>query len=386
MRSAIAAVVLLLALREWPGRWSWWLGSGALAGAASMLGFVIATKLTTAANAIFLVYTAPLYVALLSPWVLHEPIRRGDWLTLLLALLGLGCFCVEQLTWAGWVGNLCALGSGLAGVARGVLTQGHGAAAHPRARQSPGGPRGAPVPGGGHAGSRALGTPPRRGRGATRDLDRPLRRAMPHVQAIEAIMIPSIEPVLNPLWVWLLVGEVPSGWALVGGTIVVGAVTARGLTLVWHTPREDVARRTRRDGDLHAREAMVRQRLYWACAVRGRCLTPALPLAPPRQRARMMTRPLWCLPRHHQGRGPGAYAGNDCQRVEQVAGATGESVQPCPQQHVPGGEPSEPLRSGARSVFAPLTMSRYTLTAPAAVSAATGDSTLWPSGETRAYP
>ena len=54
---------------------------GTLAGAASMLGFVVATRLTTAANAIFLVYTAPLYVALLSPWVLHEPIRRGDWLT-----------------------------------------------------------------------------------------------------------------------------------------------------------------------------------------------------------------------------------------------------------------------------------------------------------------
>ena len=53
---------------------------GALAGAAPMLGFVVATRLTTAANAIFLVYTAPLYVALLSPWVLHEPIRRGDWL------------------------------------------------------------------------------------------------------------------------------------------------------------------------------------------------------------------------------------------------------------------------------------------------------------------
>ena len=78
-----------------------------------MLGFVVATKLTTAANAIFLVYTAPLYVALLSPWVLHEPIHRGDWLTLLLAVLGLGCFCFEQLTLAGWVGNLCALGSGL---------------------------------------------------------------------------------------------------------------------------------------------------------------------------------------------------------------------------------------------------------------------------------
>ena len=62
-------------------------------------------------------------------------------------------------------------------------------------------------------------------------------KAIPHVQAIEAIVIPIIEPVLNPLWVWLLVGEVPSGWALLGGTMVLGAVTARGLTLVWHTPR-----------------------------------------------------------------------------------------------------------------------------------------------------
>jgi drug/metabolite transporter (DMT)-like permease len=114
VRSAIAAVVLLLAIREWPGRWSWWLGSGALAGAASMLGFVVATRLTTAANAIFLVYTAPLYVALLSAWVLHEPLRGADWLTLLLALLGMGCFCGEQLTPEGWAGNLCALGSGLA--------------------------------------------------------------------------------------------------------------------------------------------------------------------------------------------------------------------------------------------------------------------------------
>src|SRR2546425_12868340 len=46
--------------------------------------------------------------------MLHEPIRRGDWLTILLAVLGLGCFCFEQLTLAGWVGNGCALGSGLA--------------------------------------------------------------------------------------------------------------------------------------------------------------------------------------------------------------------------------------------------------------------------------
>src|SRR5262245_37798631 len=109
LRSALAAVVLLCVLREWHARWSWWFVSGALAGAASMLGFVVATKLTAAANAIFLVYTAPLYVALLSPWVLREPIRRGDWLILLLAVLGLGCFCRVALTLSGWVGSGCDL-------------------------------------------------------------------------------------------------------------------------------------------------------------------------------------------------------------------------------------------------------------------------------------
>src|SRR5215813_9564813 len=209
VRSAIAAVVLLLAIREWPGHWSWWLGSGALAGAASMLGFVVATTLTTAANAIFLVYTAPLYVALLSPWVLHEPIRRGDWLTLLLAVLGLGCFCFEQLTLEGWVGNLCALGSGLATAWLVVCLRKHSAtsplpllvlanllvaiAGIPFLEAA----RPDPVSWGLLllAGVGQLGIPLVL-----------YGKAIPHVRAIEAVLIPVLEPVLNPVWVWLLVG------------------------------------------------------------------------------------------------------------------------------------------------------------------------------------
>jgi drug/metabolite transporter (DMT)-like permease len=63
-------------------------------------------------------------------------------------------------------------------------------------------------------------------------------KAIPHVRAIEAVLIPILEPVLNPIWVLVFVGEVPSGWALLGGVIVLGAVMARGLAMVWPTPRE----------------------------------------------------------------------------------------------------------------------------------------------------
>src|SRR5207253_9340273 len=63
-------------------------------------------------------------------------------------------------------------------------------------------------------------------------------KAIPHVRAIEAVLIPVLEPVLNPVWVLVFVGEVPSAWALLGGIMVLSAVPARGLAMVWPTPRE----------------------------------------------------------------------------------------------------------------------------------------------------
>jgi drug/metabolite transporter (DMT)-like permease len=51
--------------------------------------------------------------------------------------------------------------------------------------------------------------------------------ALRHVRAVEGILIPMIEPVLNPVWVFLMLGEQPGGWALLGGTIILGAVMVR---------------------------------------------------------------------------------------------------------------------------------------------------------------
>jgi drug/metabolite transporter (DMT)-like permease len=57
-------------------------------------------------------------------------------------------------------------------------------------------------------------------------------RAIRHVTALEAVLIPVIEPILNPLWVLLFMHERPTRWALIGGSIVLGAVTLRAAVSV----------------------------------------------------------------------------------------------------------------------------------------------------------
>lgn len=50
-----------------------------------------------------------------------------------------------------------------------------------------------------------------------------------YVTALEAVLIPVVEPILNPVWVYLGMGQTPSVWALCGGAIVLSAVTWRAL-------------------------------------------------------------------------------------------------------------------------------------------------------------
>ena len=45
------------------------------------------------------------------------------------------------------------------------------------------------------------------------------------VRSIDASIIGYVEPVLNPVWVFLFIGERPSGWAMVGGAIIIASVT-----------------------------------------------------------------------------------------------------------------------------------------------------------------
>ena len=53
--------------------------------------------------------------------------------------------------------------------------------------------------------------------------------AIKEVSALEATLFSTLEPILNPIWVWLLIGERPGGWALAGGALVLGAIVARSV-------------------------------------------------------------------------------------------------------------------------------------------------------------
>ena len=234
VRSAIAATVIAIAFRHnLKITWSPLQLTGAVAYALTVTLFVIANKLTTAANAILLQYTAPVHVALLAMWILKERPALRDWLTIAAVFSGMLLFFFEQMSPGNLIGNICALVSGFTFALFIVLLRKQRAA-------SPAGSVflgnvltaiiGLPfmfdsVPGvSGWLGLLYLGMFQL---GASYVL---YTLAISHVTAMEAILIPLIEPVLNPLWVFILMGEVPTMTALVGGTIIVGAVTLRHIT------------------------------------------------------------------------------------------------------------------------------------------------------------
>ncbi len=233
MRSAIAALVLWAVLGRPRFTWSWMQVSGAGAHAASVLLYVTATKLTTAANAIVLTYTAPIYVALCSAWLLREPVTSVDWLAILVVIVGMTLFFFDQLTWAGWWGNVCAMGGGMA-FAWVVLSMRKQHQASSLETVLLGNVLAALVglpymwqqPPTDVTSWLALGLAGTLQLGLSFVL---YSIAMKRVSAVEAILIPAIEPILNPLWVVLFIGEIPGGWALLGGTLVILALTARGL-------------------------------------------------------------------------------------------------------------------------------------------------------------
>jgi drug/metabolite transporter (DMT)-like permease len=201
---------------------------------ACLITFVTATKWTTAANAIFLQYTGVIWVLLLSPLVVKEPLRARDAAAIAVAFAGMALFFLGRFDAGGRAGDVVALLSGLffAGLVLSLRRErGVGAEA---------------VVAWGNVVT-ALAVLPF----VAPDLSLSVRsatvfsflgvfqlagayalfvRGIRHVTATEASLIGMLEPIANPLWVFLFLGERPALMALVGGIVVLGAIAWRTLT------------------------------------------------------------------------------------------------------------------------------------------------------------
>lgn len=250
LRSGIAALALLLmipaARQELGLRRSgapaplWRARLVGFAYAGCLILFVLANRLTTAANTIFLQSTAPLYLLVLAPWLLKEPVGRQDIGFMLAVGVGLMLFFVGVEAPAGTApdpvqGNLLALASGFfwALAVCGLRWLGSG--------QGMGSPLAAVVFGNLTAFVISLPFALPLGMHSAGDWSIIIylgvfqialayvlvTRAINHIPALEASVILLIEPVLNPIWAWVFQGEVPGAWALLGGAIILGATTAK---------------------------------------------------------------------------------------------------------------------------------------------------------------
>ncbi len=235
-RSLFAALLLLpVIVRRWePVREKGWLAATVLAFTGMTISFVLATTMTTAANAIILQYTAPAWVFVFSPLILGESAHSRQWFALGGAMIGVAVIFFWQFT-TDWAGLLVALTSGLIFGVQSVLfrrvravrpatlafvaSAGSGVVLLPIALLVDG-----PPPGGRMLALLAF-------MGAVQfGLPYVLYSAgIARVSAQEAILIVMLEPVLNPIWTWLGHGEVPSAGTIAGGAVIMASVTYLAL-------------------------------------------------------------------------------------------------------------------------------------------------------------
>jgi drug/metabolite transporter (DMT)-like permease len=115
-RSAIAAIVFsiyLVSIRQFKLKWTPLQVVAAVGNIGTQLTFIMATKLTTAANAIFLEYTAPVYIVIFAYLFLKERPQRADWIAMVVIFAGMFLFFGDRLSLNGLYGNLLAIFSGV---------------------------------------------------------------------------------------------------------------------------------------------------------------------------------------------------------------------------------------------------------------------------------
>ena len=240
LRSGIAALALIIWLR---GRitWSRQVAGTGLIYAAMLTSFVAATKLTTAANAIFLQSTAPLYLLVLGPLVLRERFHRRDVPFFVAFAVGLVCCFLgrAQPTTTSpdpATGNLLGVASGAVWALTLMALRYVG-----RTDSTGNATMSAVIAGNAFAFIGALPVALPLPAAPVADWLTVaylgvfqigvayifLSSAVRRLPALEASLLLLVEPVLNPVWTWLIRGEDPGTWTMIGGAIIIAATAVK---------------------------------------------------------------------------------------------------------------------------------------------------------------
>jgi drug/metabolite transporter (DMT)-like permease len=232
VRGAIAAIIIALFMRKARFRWSLSQIGGAVALGATQFFFVLATTQTTAANAIFIQYTAPIYVAIFGIWYLKEKLQWLDGLSIVAVFAGLALFFWGNLDPTALQGNINALISGITYAWFMLFLRKQKDTSTIETVFL------------GNALIAVIFLPfiffenPTSNDWLALGFLGVLQLGIPFVlmsisirslTAVEAILIQALEPIMNPVWVFLVIGEKPSSFALLGGLIVLISVTLRAI-------------------------------------------------------------------------------------------------------------------------------------------------------------
>jgi drug/metabolite transporter (DMT)-like permease len=236
-RSLIAAVLMLVIIRRPKTRLNFNLVMCSFTYACTVILFVTANKLTTSANAILLQYTAPVFVAILGIKLLKEKTRCSDWLAIGFVMGGMVLFFLDDLQTGGILGNGIAILSGVSFALFIIFLR----------RQKDEAPMESCFWGNVLTAVIGLpfiireGMPDRSGMigivllgvfqlGLSYIL---YSWAIKHVTALEAILIPVIEPIFNPIFVLIAFGELPGRYAVIGGMVIITAIVARSVFAIY---------------------------------------------------------------------------------------------------------------------------------------------------------
>ena len=217
--------------------------AGAICYALMVICFVAGNKLTSSGNVIIIQYAAPVYVALFGYYILGERSTKIDWIAIIIILTGLVCFFLEELSFQQFWGNTLALlsGVGFAGLTLFMRKQ---------KNDNP-------------IDSVLVGNvitfivcAPSYYNGVTYD---PITWAyiiflgffqlglayvlysiaIKHVSALDAIIYPVIEPILNPIFALIFIGETMTSTAKFGGLLVILGVVGRGVLKQYFRTKEN---------------------------------------------------------------------------------------------------------------------------------------------------